>query len=87
MAAPSQETPILVAFTLDFETGGLKCQSCACTQIAIHATRLDTFEKIGSYVSYIAPYNLKEVAGATKKRKVLKSKYDDDDATPMTYEA
>lgn len=87
MATPSPESPTIVAFTLDFETGGLKCQTCACTQIAIHATRLDTFEKIGSYVSYIAPYNLKEVAGATKKRKVLKSKYDNDDATPMLYEA
>ena len=40
MAAPSQEAPVLVAFTLDFETGGLKCQTSACTQIAIHATRL-----------------------------------------------
>lgn len=86
MSSPSQETPVLVGFTLDFETGGLKCQTSACTQIAIHATRLDTFEKIGSYVSYIAPYNRKEVAGATKKRKVLKSVYDNDE-TPMDYEA
>lgn len=86
MAAPTQENPVLVAFTLDFETGGLKCQTSACTQIAIHATRLDTFEKIGSYVSYIAPYDRKEVAGATKKRKVLKSKFDDN-RTPMDYEA
>lgn len=85
MSAPTQENPVLVAFTLDFETGGLKCQTSACTQIAIHATRLDTFKKIGSYVSYIAPYNQKEVAGATKKRKVLKSKYEDD-VTPMDYE-
>lgn len=86
MAAPSQEAPVLVAFTLDFETGNLKCQTSACTQIAIHATRLDTFEKIGSYVSYIAPYNRKEVAGATKKRKVLKSKFETEDAIPMDYE-
>lgn len=87
MEAPSQETPVLVAFTLDFETGGLKCQTSACTQIAIHATRLDTFEKIGSYVSYITPYDRKEIAGTTKKRKVLKSKYDADETTPMDYEA
>ncbi len=87
MAAPKEESPVLVAFTLDFETGGLKCQTSACTQIAIHATRLDTFEKIGSYVSYIAPYSKKEIAGATKKRKVLKSKYDSEDAAPMDYES
>lgn len=87
MATPSQENPILVAFTLDFETGGLKCQTSACTQIAIHATRLDTFEKIGSYMSYIAPYNRKEVSGAVKKRKTLKSKYEDDQATLMDYES
>lgn len=86
MAAPSQETPVLVAFTIDFETGGLKCQSSACTQIAVHATRLDTFEKINSYVSYIAPYNRKEVAGATKKRKTLKSKFEEEDTPLMDYE-
>lgn len=87
MAAPSQDTPVLVAFTLDFETGGLKCQSSACTQIAIHATRLDTFEKINSYVSYIAPYSRKEVAGATKKRKTLKSKYEEEKTPLMDYES
>ena len=86
MAASSQETYVPVGLTIDFETGGLKCQTSACTQIAIHATRLDTFEKIGSYVSYIAPYNRKEISGATKKRKVLKSIYDKDDQTPMDYE-
>ena len=86
MAAPKEESPVLVAFTLDFETGGLKCQTSACTQIAVHATRLDTFEKIGSYQSYIAPYNRKDVAGATKKRKTLKSKYEDDTVS-MDYEA
>ena len=36
MATPNNEKPIIVAFTLDFETGGLDCQDCACTQIAIH---------------------------------------------------
>lgn len=87
MAAPKEESPVLVAFTLDFETGGLKCQTSACTQIAVHATRLDTFEKIGSYVSYIAPYNKKEIAGATKKRKTLKSKYDSEEVASMDYES
>ncbi len=78
MAAPSQETPVMVAFTMDFETGGLKCQTSACTQIAIHATRLDTFERIGSYVTYISPYTRQIIAKATPKRKTLKSKYDDE---------
>jgi DNA polymerase III epsilon subunit-like protein len=86
MSAPKEESHVLVAFTLDFETGGLDCQTSACTQIAIHATRLDTFEKIGSYVSYILPYNKKEIAGATKKRKVLKSVYDNE-PEPMDYTA
>ena len=83
MAAPKEENPILVAFTLDFETGGLKCQTSACTQIAIHATRLDTFERIGTYVKYIYPYNQKDIKGVTAKRKVLKSKYDTEVEKPM----
>lgn len=57
MATPNNEKPIIVAFTLDFETGGLDCQDCACTQIAIHAVRIDTFETIDRYVKYISPYN------------------------------
>lgn len=86
MAAPKEENPILVAFTLDFETGGLKCQTSACTQIAIHATRLDTFERIGTYVKYIYPYNQKDIKGVTTKRKVLKSKYDAPEEKLMDYE-
>ena len=86
MATPKEENPILVAFTLDFETGGLKCQTSACTQIAIHATRLDTFERIGTYVKYIYPYNQKEIKGVTAKRKVLKSKYDTEEVKSMDYE-
>lgn len=82
---PQDETTVLVAFTLDFETGGLKCQTDACTQISIHATRLDTFEKIGSYTGYISPYSQKPIDGVGKKRKVLKSKFDEPEATPMTY--
>ena len=87
MAAPKEENPILVAFTLDFETGGLKCQTSACTQIAIHATRLDTFERLGSYVKYIYPYSQKEIKGVTAKRKVLKNKHEVEDEKPMDYEA
>lgn len=85
MAAPQDEKATLIAFTLDFETGGLNCQTSACTQISIHATRLDTFEKLGSYTSYILPYDQKVIEGVGKKRKVLKSKYDEPEATPMDY--
>lgn len=85
MAAPKEEKPILVAFTLDFETGSLDCKTGACTQIAIHATRLDTFERLGSYVRYIYPYNKKEIKGTTVKRKVLKSKFEADEEKLMDY--
>ena len=84
MAAPVIDKSPLVAFTLDFETGGLHCQDSACTQIAIHATRLDTFEKIGSYVSYVYPYNKKDILG--KKRKVLKKKGDEEQQEQMEYD-
>lgn len=86
MATPKEEKPILVAFTLDFETGSLDCKTGACTQIAIHATRLDTFERLGSYVRYIYPYNQKEIKGTTAKRKVLKSKFEANEEKLMGYE-
>lgn len=86
MAAPKQEKPIIVAYTVDFETGGLKCQTCACTQIAVHATRLDTFERIGTFVRYIAPYNKKEIKGVGEKKKVLKNKHEVDQPQSMLYE-
>lgn len=85
MAAPTTEKKYTVAFTLDFETGGLECQDCACTQIAIHAVRIDTFETIDRYVKYIAPYNQQTDKGASK-RKVLRTKYEQEDAIPMKYE-
>lgn len=86
MTTQTTDNAPIVAFTIDFETGGLKCQTSACTQIAIHATRLDTFEKIGSYVSYIQPYDRKDIKGVGNTKKVLKSKYDMDEKTPMDYE-
>ena len=86
MAAPKDEKPVIVMFTLDFETGGLKCQTSACTQIAIQATRIDTFERLGSFVRYIYPYDRQEIEGVGKKKKVLKSKYDVDEKIPMDYE-
>lgn len=82
---PQKDKSIIVAFTLDFETGGLKCQECACTQIAIHAVRLDTFETIDRYVAYIAPY-CKRPDKLPNKRKVLRSKYDQENSEPMVYE-
>lgn len=59
-------------FTLDFETGGLDCRTGACTQIAIHAVRLDTMETMGRYVRYIKPYCRRDLGGA--KKKVLRTK-------------
>ena len=85
MATPQNDKTPLVAFTLDFETGGLNCQASACTQISIHATRIDTFEKLGSYTSYIYPYDQKEINGAGNKRKTLKLKFDQLEKTPMEY--
>lgn len=85
MAIPSNEKKPIVAFTLDFETGGLNCQECACTQIALHAVRLDTFETVDKYVKYIYPYRKQDDKGATK-RKVLKTKWDKENAEPMKYE-
>lgn len=87
MAAPKQEKPIIVGLTLDFETGGLECTECACTQIAVHANRLDTFERLGTFVRYIRPYAKKEIKGvSTKKKKVLMSKYDIDQREMMRYD-
>ena len=85
MAAPTNEKQIIVAFTLDFETGGLDCTECACTQIALHAVRIDTFETVDRYVKYIYPYNRQTDKGVVK-RKVLKSKLDKDETTPMRYD-
>lgn len=93
MAIPKQENAPLVAFTLDFESGdvpkpsnGITIDKIAITQIALHATRLDTFEHLGSFVRYVRPYNRKEIkALAGNKRKVLKSKFDNDEPEPMIY--
>lgn len=79
MAAPkkigiSVEPKIYTALVLDFETGGLDPRDCACTQIAIQAVRMDTWEVLGSYQKYITPYNKQDIGG-TPKRKVLKSRH------------
>lgn len=74
MAAPSLEPKIYTAIGLDFETGGLDCTRCACTQIAVQAMRLDTLEIFDRYSAYIAPYHKQELGAA--KRKVLKTKHE-----------
>lgn len=76
----------IVVFVIDFETGGLNCQTSAITQIALHAIRIDTFEKLGSYVRYVYPYDRKEIKGTPTKRKVLKSKFEAVDKIPMEYD-
>lgn len=72
MGAPAVEPKIFTAIGLDFETGGLDCTRCACTQIAVQAIRLDTLEIFDRYTKYIAPYHKQELGAA--KRKILKTK-------------
>lgn len=75
--APKTEN-IIVAIVYDFETGGLDCTKCAATQISMHAVRLDTFEVMDTYNSYIYPYSKIKTVGKTGK-KTLKTKYEVDD--------
>lgn len=93
MAAPKETNPYIVGLVLDFETGGvpnkskkLTAANIGITQIALHAIRLDTFEKLGSYVKYIYPYDQKEIKALAPKRKVLKSKYEAPVTEQMVYE-
>ena len=88
MAAPKVESKIFTAIVLDFETGGLDCTRCACTQIAMQAVRLDNWTVLDRYLKYITPYSKQSVGGAPK-RKVLKSKREleqEADGIPMDYE-
>ncbi len=90
MAAPKETTPYIVGLVLDFETGDVPNKDASVaqigiTQIAIHAIRLDTFEKLGSYIKYVYPYNQKELKSSAPKRKTLKSKYDVEQPTSMIY--
>lgn len=85
MAAPVEKGNVITAIVYDFETGGLDCTRCAATQISLHAVRLDTFEVMEKYSTYIYPYN-KKTDISKPKRKVLKSKYENDDAELMDYE-
>lgn len=85
MAAPVEKGNVITAIVYDFETGGLDCTRCAATQISLHAVRLDTFEVMEKYSSYIYPYNKRSDVGKPKK-KVLKNKYENDDEELMDYE-
>ena len=90
MSAPKETAPYIVGLVLDFETGDLPNKDASVaqigiTQIAIHAIRLDTFEKLGSYIKYVYPYNQKEFKSLAPKRKTLKNKYDAEQPTPMVY--
>lgn len=85
--APKAEQKIYVGIGLDFETGGLDPQTCACTQIAMQAVRFDTWRIIDQYQAYIYPYN-KQSAGLPAK-KVLRTRQEmaRKDNTSMLYEA
>ncbi len=76
------ETKTFTAIVLDFETGGLDPKDCAITQVAMQMVRLDTWQVLGSYSNYIAPYSGKD----TSKRKVLKTRTEMEQTTPMKYE-
>ena len=69
--APQTEQKIYVGIGLDFETGGLDCRECACTQIALQAVRFDTWQVFDRYQAYIAPYG-KQDAGLPRRKCVTK---------------
>lgn len=86
MAAPVEKGNVVTAIVYDFETGGTDCTKCAATQISMHAVRLDTFEVMEKFTSYIYPYN-KRADISKPKKKVLKNKYDvEDEEELMDYE-
>lgn len=88
MAAPVEKTNIVTAIVYDFETGGLEPARCAATEISLHAVRLDTFEVMENYSSYIYPYRKKADIGKPKKKK-LRDKYEiqDEEEELMDYDA
>lgn len=85
MAVPVEKTNVVTAIVYDFETGGLDATRCAATQISLHAVRLDTFEVTEKYSAYIYPYNKRTDIGKPKK-KILKSKYQDEECELMDYD-
>ncbi|KAA6302901.1 MAG: DNA polymerase III PolC-type [Candidatus Ordinivivax streblomastigis] len=82
-----QDLRIFTGIGLDFETGGLDCRKNACTQIALQAVRLDTWELIDRYTKYIAPYYRQDAGSPV--RKVLKTRREmeqEKEGIPMEYE-
>lgn len=84
---PKAEQKIYVGIGLDFETGGLDPQTCACTQIAVQAVRLDTWQIIDQYQAYIYPYNKQSAGLPTKKVLRTRQEMAREDNTSMLYEA
>lgn len=80
------ETKIYTGIGLDFETGGLNCQDCACTQLALQAIRLDTWEVLERYVAYIAPYRQKETGPKRKVLRTRKEQMQETEGESMKYE-
>ena len=66
--APKAEQKIYVGIGLDFETGGLDCRECACTQIALQAVRLDTWQTIDSF-----RHTFRLIVGETRASPVKRS--------------
>ena len=69
--APKTEQKIYVGIGLDFETGGLDCRECACTQIALQAVRFDTWQVFDRYQAYIAPYGKQDDQLSAQERAML----------------
>ncbi len=84
--APKTEQKIYTGIGLDFETGGLECRECACTQISLQAVRLDTWQVMERYDTYIAPY-CRQDAGLARK-KMLRTRHERarEEYVPMKYE-
>ncbi len=64
----TNDSKIYTGITLDFETGGRDCITCACTELAMTSIRLDTMAVIDTYCKYITPYYKKELGGKAKAK-------------------
>lgn len=84
--APNDEKKIYTGIGLDFETGGLDCRECACTQISLQAARFDTWQVMERYEAYVAPY-CRQGAGLQKK-KMLRTRHEQvrEESSLMKYE-
>lgn len=56
MSSSRSKRSIFTACVLDTETGGLKANECAITQLSCQMVRCDNFEVIGVFDEYIKPY-------------------------------